>query len=274
MGDTDCIAFLRAILPHLHLRWEGFRRVRRQVCRRLEARRRALGLASLDDYRAWLDQHPDELRVLDGMCRVTISRFWRDRAVFDALGARLLPALAERARQRGAGELRVWSAGCGSGEEPYSLAILWRLEVGPRFHGLALRVVATDVDAHLLERAREGVYPASSLREIPAALRARAFEPVEDGGRLRPDFREGIELRCEDLRDGAPAGHGLFDLVLCRNLAFTYFDESLQRRALADIAEALLPGGVLLLGSHERLLSDAPGFAPEPAVRGAWRRLP
>ena len=133
MRDTDCIAFLRGTLPAIGLEWRGFRRVHRQVCKRLGRRLAALGLADLQAYRVYLGADAAEWSRLDELCRISITRFYRDRAVFDALRERLLPALAQRARRGGAPALRAWSAGCAGGEEPYTLALLWHLDVAPRF---------------------------------------------------------------------------------------------------------------------------------------------
>lgn len=204
MRDSDCVDFLRWALPRLRLRWEGFRRVRRQVCRRVARRLRELDLADPDAYRAHLESHADEWAVLDSLCTASVSRFQRDRAVFEALAADVLPRLAEAAEAAGRHTLRCWSAGCASGEEPYSLAILWSLELARAHPALRLCILATDVDAALLSRAERGVYPASSLRELPAAWRAAAFEPLTDGFALRPRFRVGVELRRADLRGPAP----------------------------------------------------------------------
>jgi chemotaxis protein methyltransferase CheR len=271
MRDADCTAFLQKALPRLHLRWEGFRRVRRQVCRRLDRRLRALGLDSLDAYQEQLERHPEEWEVLDSLCRVTISRFWRDRAVFEALGARLLPELAALAQVRGDADLRAWSVGCASGEEPWSLALLWHLELGTRFPKSGLRVVGTDLDAQLLERASQAVYPGSSLRELPARLRTRAFEMADDTHRLRADLRSGVEFRREDVRRQAPVDLGPFHLILCRNLAFTYFDAHVQREVLERFANTLVPRGALVVGTHERLPCDAPRFELDPDLRGVYR---
>src|SRR5215218_3800261 len=110
MRDSECVAFLQWALPRLGLRWAGFRRVRRQVCRRIVRRAAELGLPSLDAYRAHLDAHPGEWEVLRSLTPVTISRFGRDRGVFGALERDVLPALADAAHAAGRDRLRVWSA--------------------------------------------------------------------------------------------------------------------------------------------------------------------
>src|SRR4051794_1629116 len=109
-GEPDpCVAFLQWALPRLDLRWAGFRRVRRQVCRRIGRRAAELGLPNLDAYRAHLDAHPAEWEVLRSLTPVTISRFGRDGAVFGALVADVLPALARAAHAAGRARLRAWS---------------------------------------------------------------------------------------------------------------------------------------------------------------------
>ncbi|MFQ5349588.1 MAG: CheR family methyltransferase [Thermoanaerobaculia bacterium] len=268
MRDADCVAFLRWALPRLDLRWRGFRRPRRQVCRRVERRFRALGLPHVAAYRDRLLEDPAEWERLAPLCRVTISRFFRDRMLFESLGEEVLPELARSPGAAGRGELSIWSAGCGAGEEPYSLAILARLSpsrLGPR-----LRIQGTDVDPRQLERARQAVYPESSLRDVPPAWREAAFSAAGEGRwLLDPTYRRGVELTLQDLRLEAPAGP--FHLVLCRNLAFTYFAESLQREALHRIRTRLAPGGALVVGGHETLPADSTGFEPwRPAV---WRLL-
>ncbi len=247
--DPECVAFLQWALPHLGLRWPGFRKVRRQVCRRLVRRAGELKLSGLDAYRGYLLDHPGEWPRVAEACRVTISRFYRDRGVFDALRHTVLPELAHQARRRGAPALRIWSAGCASGEETWSLRLAWTLDAGRPFADLPLAIVATDADPHLLERARRAVYPASALRELPSGWHEEAFERVEAGFLLRERFRVGIDFRCEDLGKTAPAGP--FDAVLCRNLAFTYFDTDAQRAVLDTVLERLVDGGALVVGGHE-----------------------
>src|SRR5574341_1404341 len=127
MRDPDCVAFLQWVLPRLRLRWPGFRRVRRQVCKRLDRRLRELGLSGLPEYRSYLEAYPSEWAGLDRLCWISISRFYRDKAVFQCLEREVLPQLAERASAGGEGEFRCWSVGCAAGEEAYTMAILWKL---------------------------------------------------------------------------------------------------------------------------------------------------
>jgi chemotaxis protein methyltransferase CheR len=269
MTDAECVGLLRWALPRLHLRWSGFRRVRRQVCRRIARRMRALELRDAAAYRARLEADPAEWDWLDAACRIPISRFFRDRSFFHALEREVLPALATRARSEGRPTLRAWSAGCASGEEPYSLAILWQSALAARFAELRLELVATDVDAHLLERAQRGCYPASSLSELPGDLLTKAFERREGLHCIRPALREGVIFLQQDIRAEQPAG--LFDLVLCRNLAFTYFEPPLQQEVLSQIVAHTRPGGAIAIGLHESL-PDARHFAPWPGVRCVYER--
>lgn len=268
MKNTDCIAFLQWALPRLHLRWAGFRKVRRQVCRRIGRRVRALGLGDVTAYRRHFEAHPAEWQVLDGLCRVTISRFFRDRQVCARLETEVLPTLAARSAIHGHGTLRVWSAGCASGEEPYSLALLWHLTLKARFPAVTARILATDVDAVVLERARRACYAAASLRELPAGWRDLAFVQVDGEYCLRLDYRTDVVFACHDVR--TPAPDGPFDLILCRNLAFTYFDSAQQQAVLRHLWEALVPGGALVIGAHETLPTHTLNLTPWVANSGAY----
>ncbi|HSR41371.1 MAG TPA: CheR family methyltransferase [Longimicrobiales bacterium] len=248
MRDEDCVDVLRWALPRLDMRWEGFRRVRRQVCRRIARRMAELGVDGVEAYRRRLVETPAEWEVLDGLCRVTISRFFRDRGVWEHLRRSVLPDLVRGLRP---GEpLRAWSAGCGSGEEPYTLAILWRLSL-PLSSRSPIRIVATDAEPVVLARARAATYPPGTLKELPEEWIEAAFEPGGEGFVLRPAFREPVELRRQDLRHGMPDGP--FHVVLCRNLPFTYFVADVQARILEGVVDRMAPGGALVIGSHERL---------------------
>lgn len=267
-ADRGCVAFLQWALPRLGRRWTGYRRFRRLVCRRIRRRCAVLGLGGLDTYRVRLETDPAEWRELDALLGIPVSRFLRDTGVFAAIEREILPARAAAARA-GARALCCWSAGCAAGEEAYTLAILWRLRLQDAFPGVRPRVVATDRDAGLLQRARLGCYGASSLKELPEDLRQAAFERRGDVRCLRAPFR-GVEFLQQDLRVEMPDGP--FDLVLCRNVVATYYEEPVQRQILRRIARRLRPGGALVLGAHEALPEVTAGFEPWPGLRAIRRR--
>jgi chemotaxis protein methyltransferase CheR len=251
MKDSDCVQFLQWALPQLQYRWPGFRKVRRQVCKRIARRLRQLNLTDLHAYQAFLQEHDTEWPVLDEMTRITISRFYRDKSVFDFLAQQVLPSLAEQALARRAAKLKVWSAGCASGEEAYTLSLIWRLQLQTRFAGLPIAITATDAAADMIARARQGCYTYSSLKNLPPQWLQLSFEKQPTGYCLKPKFRDSVHLLQQDIRLDHPDER--FDLVLCRNLVFTYFDKALQCRILEIIQQTLNPGGALVIGSHENL---------------------
>jgi chemotaxis protein methyltransferase CheR len=258
MNDSECVQFLQSVLPRLHMRWPGFRKVRKHVCKRIGRRMRELDLADTAAYADYLAAHPEEWQRLDGLCRISISRFYRDRGVFDALRDTVLPDLADAARRRGDDAIRIWSAGCASGEEPYTLLLLWTLSVAQQFPDVTLRITATDADERLLDRAARGVYPRGCLKELPTAWIAKAFEENRDGFHIRSEIRDGVSFERQDIRDQAPDGP--FDLILCRYLAFTYFDVALQRSMLERLIARLRTGGYLVIGKQEALPDAMPGL--------------
>ena len=258
MKDSACASFLHWALPWLQMRWPGFRKVRRQVCKRIDRRRRVLGLETAAAYRTYLETHPEEWAALDALCRVTISRFYRDQAVFDHLAQVVWPALAEEALRQGEAVFRCWSIGCASGEEPYTLNLIWQLALQPRFPALSCQILATEADDGLLQRTQRGHYPASSLKDLPTTWRERAFTPIDDQYCLRDEFRSLVTFSQQDIRTDYPTG--TFQLILCRNLVLTYFGEALQRQVLGQISSRLRAGGALVVGQHERLPDGVAGL--------------
>ncbi len=270
MKDQECIQFLQWAFPRLRMRWQGFRKVRGQVCKRVARRLRELGLPDVSAYQAHLEHNPPEWTVLDSLCRITISRFSRDREVFQFLEREVLPKLAGLSRSRGDRELRCWSIGCASGEEPYTLALLWTASLKSTFADMGMKVIATDADRGMIERAKKGCYSLSSVRELPRERLDTWFIKTGDGYCVKETVRGTVEFLEEDIRAAAP--EDTFHLILCRNMAFTYFDGPLQREVLGKIREKLLPRGSLVIGSHESLPSGAEGFEPWPGKPGIYRR--
>ncbi len=212
------------------------------------ARERQLGL---DEYvrRLRAGAPEDELAVVVEAMTTNETSWFRDVAPFAALSAHILPLL----RAAGATDrVRVWSAACSTGQEPYS--ILMALADAP----LPVEVVATDLNEQVLARAREGQYSQLEVnRGLPAAVLVRHFERVGAHWRVRADLRNRVQFRRHNLMDAPPPGP--FDLVFLRNVLI-YFDLPTKRAVLDRVARALRPGGFVVLGAAETTLGVHDGF--------------
>ena len=237
--------FLKATLPLLGLRWRRFRS--KNIRRRVITRMLALDLHSLSQYSSYILDNEVEQRQLTGLLTVTISRFWRNARLFEMLEKTWLPTVLDRVPE---GEpLRIWSAGCASGEEPYSLLILWQESFANS--GRELRLLASDSDKRCLERAQQRCYPASSFREMPLHLRQK-YCTNESGTFCLPlDFPNRIHWVEHNLiwEPSLTGNH----LIFCRNLVYTYFTEPLQEKITRSFHQALVPGGLLVVGRKDRL---------------------
>jgi chemotaxis methyl-accepting protein methylase len=227
----------------------------KQPClrRRLAVRMRACGAHTFGAYAEVLDAVPAEYdRLLDALT-VNVTRFFRNPETWALLGRRVVPELWARP-----GRVRVWSAGCASGEEPYSLALLFAEHAaageGVEAALARLRIDATDLDPEAVEVARRAEYPAAALAEVPPALLARWFS-AEPPHRVASALARRVRVAVHDLtREPPPAPP--YHLIVCRN-AVIYFDRVTQERIFAAFAEALVPGGRLLLGKVETLYGPA-----------------
>jgi chemotaxis protein methyltransferase CheR len=256
--------FLRSTLPSLGLRWRRFRG--KAVRRRLAERLRELKLSSMADYRAYVLSHPGEQRHLSSQLTITISRFWRDAELFTALQNLWLPAVLGRLTAGQA--LRIWSAGCAGGEEPYSLLILWAENFTGSGHQLQL--LASDVDRRCLERAKRCRYGASSLREMPKELRRKYCTNEGETFSLSPGFQERVHWVRHNLLwdEFFPDIH----LIFCRNLVYTYFTEEVQQEITCRFHRALVPGGLLVVGRKDRLPPGTEGLFRQ-AEHPVYQRL-
>jgi chemotaxis protein methyltransferase CheR len=135
-----------------------------------------------------------------------------------------------------------------------------------------MRIVATDVDPQAIQRAQRGCYPASSVKDLPAEWRVQAFVPSDKGFCLKPEYQGVVTFFVQDLRETVPAGP--FHLILCRNVIFTYFDDTSQRETLHTITERLVPGGALVIGALEALPGGVWGLEPWAEKLGVYRKSP
>ncbi len=252
MNDQSYIDFLQWCLPQLNYKWEGFRKVRKQVFKRLSRRVSELNLLTLVEYKNYLINNGSEWKVIDTLCHITISRFYRDKKVFDTIKSVILPMLAKASIKRKEKELRFWSAGACSGEEPYTLNIIWKLSFLPCLdEKLHTHILATERHSYLLDRAKLAVYRASSLKDLPQDFVLKAFNKVNNEFKLKDIFKENVEFVEQNILNEMPDFE--FDLILCRNLVFTYYKVDIQINILNKLTNKLKPGGFLIIGSHETL---------------------
>ena len=246
----------RQILDRFGFSWAGFRRVRKGVKKRLAHHMQETGCRSVEEYIEALNRNREVRVQFECVMTVSISRFFRDRGLWKSIRDGILPILA-KADQR----VRVWCAGCASGEEVYSFKILWEAlrKNGAPFP--VLSILATDLCPEYLERARAAVYPQSSMKEIPETIRSDFFEGRAEGNyALKPWIREGVEWRVHDLLSDPP-GTG-FDLTFLRNNLLTYYKDEVKIPALKKVVDSLSPGGFLVIGSHERMPIEPANLKP------------
>lgn len=248
MNDNKCVEFLQWALPQMRMRWPGFRKVRRQVCRRIAGRLEELNLAGLSNYKTYLADHSEEWKKLDSLCRISISRFYRDKSAYHFLQDVVLKELAKEAKTD---RLRCWCCGCAAGEEPYTLSLIWHQVLKPYFPATDLEIIATDSMDNMLNRALKGGYGKSSIKELPEELLQAGFNRQNKEYILKSQYRDSVRFIKQDVRKRMPGGP--FHLILCRYLVFTYFDEKLQEELLDKILSRLVPGGALVLGKIDRL---------------------
>jgi two-component system, chemotaxis family, CheB/CheR fusion protein len=241
------------------------------IQRRLQRRIVATGNTSLAAYAEYVERHPEEYERLVSSFLINVTEFFRDPELFAYLREQVLPELVARARARDR-ELRIWSAGCATGEEAYSLAILLAEVLGDELPQFTVRLFATDLDEDAVQFARRGVYPAAALGAMSPERRARFFTRSEgaDGVyEVTKPIRSLIIFGQHDLGQRAPFPRT--DLVLCRNVLI-YFTPELQRRALQLFAFSLRDGDFLVLGPGETLELPADFFTSHNERFNVYRR--
>jgi two-component system CheB/CheR fusion protein len=225
--------------------------------RRVLVRMQAVGVQGFVAYLDFLQGDPEEFTRLFNTILINVTSFFRDAPNWAVLRETVIPRLVGG---RGAtGMIRVWSAGCASGEEPYSVAMLLAEAIGPEAFRERVKIYATDVDEEALRQARHAVYGGRSVEAVPEPLLAKYFDRQGDRYVFNKDLRRWVIFGRHDLIQDAPISR--VDLLLCRN-CLMYFNAEAQARILARFRFALVPGGVLLLGKAETLLASSATFEP------------
>lgn len=218
------------------------------ILRRIGRRMIVTHNASLRDYTDYLRTHPDEISELVKVFLIKVTGFFRDPEAFEFLRSTIIPELIDRSKENGR-TLRLWSAGCATGEEAYSLALLLADQLGPDFPEWNVKIFATDIAADAIAFARRGLYPENVLNDLPDDYRDRYFERADHGYRISKALRQVVIFGQQDISRGVPFPR--IDLVTCRNLLI-YLKADLQQTVLDLFAYSLHQSrGYLFLGKAE-----------------------
>ncbi len=222
--------------------------------RRIYSRLRATGNQSIKDYVLYLDRNPHEYKLLMDTVTINVTQFFRNAEAFEAIKERVLPELIERKKKQGKKILRVWSAGCASGEETYTLAILLSEFLGKSLDNFTIKIDGTDIDQNALSQAIEGIYGGQTFKEMPPILKQKYFLPMTDGRFVVSDkIRLMTKFVKRDLVKQAPLEH--MDMILCRNVVI-YFSRELTHKIYASFYQSLNDKGYLILGKVEALWGE------------------
>ena len=235
--------------------YTGYRRP--TLMRRFEKRMQTVGAADWEAYRAYLSKHSEEFSELFNTILINVTGFFRDAETWEIVAAEVIPRLLDE--RDDAAPLRVWSAGCASGEEPYTVAMLLAEALGEEGFRRRVKIYATDVDDDALAEARDATYTVKQLEKVPPDLQERYFQPSNHGFAFRNDLRRGVIFGRNDLHRDPPISR--VDLLVSRN-TLMYFGPELQQRILANFYFALNRGGFLVVGKAEALQSGRNFFVP------------
>jgi two-component system, chemotaxis family, CheB/CheR fusion protein len=236
--------------------------------RRLRKRMGEVGVPEYTDYIDYLEVHQDEFQMLFDTVLINVTAFFRDPAAWEYLAAEIVPRLRESADDEA--PVRVWSAGCASGEESYTLAMVLAEAFGEDAYMQRVKIYATEIDDEALANARHGVYTGKQVEPIPGHLVDRYFERVDRRYAFRKDMRRTMIFGRNDLTRDAPISR--IDLLACRN-TLMYFNAETQSEILGRLHFALNPSGYLFLGKSEMLITHTDLFRPVDLKRRVFSKV-
>jgi two-component system CheB/CheR fusion protein len=239
------------------------------LSRRIEKRMAAIDVGSFADYIDYLEVHPDEFPKLFNAILINVTGFFRDADTFEYIRRTIIPDLLKT--KEGDDPVRVWSAGCASGEEAYSVAMLFGEAMGEKAARERVKNYATDVDDEALASARQATYTDKQIEGVPPPLRQKYFDRSGTRWSFRKEHRRTVIFGRHELLDDAPISR--VDLLLCRN-TLMYFNQEAQSRIVSRFHFALRDGGYLVLGKAEMLLNFAGVFEPVDIKRRVFRKVP
>jgi len=261
LPDADFRRLLDKLNVEHHFDFRDYKEA--SLRRRIRLRMSHVHVPTIAEYIKFLDQNPSEYRSLIDTILINITRFFRDPDAWQTLRQSVFPRLVEHARATGT--LRVWSAGCSSGEEPYTIAMLLADTLGADGGELDIKIYGTDIDEDALLTARGGLYRLEALKDVPGEYLDRYFVAEGQMYRFRREHRKWCIFGRHDLTQDPPLSH--VDLLVCRNVLI-YFDAELQDRVIPRFYYAVRERGYLFLGRSEAMLARSPRFVP---VDFRWR---
>lgn len=227
------------------------------IMRRINKRMKMLGIEDFGRYTDYLRAHEEEFPELFNTILINVTSFFRDPEAWDYLAKEIVSKIiAEKEEDH---IIKIWNAGCASGEESYTIAMVLAEALGDDMFRRMVKIYATDIDEKALAQARQGSYKTSDIDEISPSLREKYFEPVEDSFEFRWDLRRSILFGRHDLLVDPPISK--LDLLICRN-TLMYFNSASQKKIVANFHFALTDKGYLFLGKSELLLSHYKLFTP------------
>jgi two-component system CheB/CheR fusion protein len=270
MTDPDSPPDLEPLLDYLK-RTRGFDFAaykRSSLNRRIRKRMQSVAIQDFGEYIDYLEVHPEEFQHLFNTILINVTGFFRDTAAWQFLATDVIPAIVGG----GAGEpVRVWSAGCASGQEAYSIAILIAEAIGIERFRQRVKIYATDVDEEALAQARQATYSPKDVEEVPPTLLAKYFERTPNHYVFNKELRRSVIFGRHDLVQDAPISR--IDLLVCRN-TLMYLNSETQARILARFHYALNGGGFLFLGKAEMLLTHSHLFSPVDLNHRVFVKVP
>jgi two-component system CheB/CheR fusion protein len=266
-NDRDLEVLLDYLRRSRGFDFTGYKRI--SLRRRIDKRMQDVGVDSYLSYLDHLEVDPEEFTQLFNTILLNVTSFYRDPPTWDHLAAEILPRiLADKGEDE---PIRIWSAGCASGQEPYSLAMVTAEAMGPDAVRERVKIYATDLDEEALNQARQARYAAKQVQGVPPELLERYFEHNGDTSTFSKELRRSVIFGRHNLIQDAPIPR--IDLLVCRN-TLMYLNSETQAHVLARFSYALREGGYLLLGKAEMLLAHSNLFTAVDLKRRVFRKVP
>ena len=236
------------------------------IKRRLLSRMRSTSTATYNDYLKYLKDNPPELENLRNALTINVTEFFRDNDVYDLVRKEVLPSIFKTRKS-----IRIWCAGCSTGEEPYSLAMILS-DLMAADKTLSGQIFATDIDEVVLKKAKDGIYSEKSMGKLSETQIHRHFTKLPDGTyQVKPHLQALIRFRPHDLMSGQPISRFL-DMITCRNVTI-YFTEKQKDDLARTFHGALVPGGYYVMGKTEYLGREVETlFAPVNSIQKVYRK--